>query len=124
MSINEVRYLPECGSTNAYMKEHFEEFGPVGAVYTTNQTAGRGRLGRTWVNAEGKALYYKDIITALHLFICRIDFFSILVCHLRRIHYKHSLCLLIYTGQPATGIYALNTYSSTYFICLFIISVS
>ena len=58
MSINEVRYLPECGSTNAYVKEHFEEFGPVGAVYTTNQTAGRGRLGRTWVNAEGKALYY------------------------------------------------------------------
>ena len=27
MSINEVRYLPECGSTNAYAKEHFEEFG-------------------------------------------------------------------------------------------------
>ena len=32
MSINEVRYLPECGSTNAYVKEHFEEFGPVAAV--------------------------------------------------------------------------------------------
>ena len=62
MSINEVRYLPECGSTNAYAKEHFEEFGPVGAVYTTNQTAGRGRLGRTWVNAEGKALYYTAVI--------------------------------------------------------------
>ena len=58
MSINEVRYLTECGSTNAYVKEHFDEFGPVGAVYTTNQTAGRGRLGRTWVNAAGKALYY------------------------------------------------------------------
>ena len=58
MSINEVRYLTECGSTNAYVKEHFEEFGLVGAVYTTNQTAGRGRLGRTWVNAEGRALYY------------------------------------------------------------------
>ena len=58
MSINEVRYLPECGSTNAYVKEHFEEFGPVAAVYTQNQTAGRGRLGRSWVNAEGKALYY------------------------------------------------------------------
>ena len=54
MSINEVRYLPECGSTNAYVKEHFEEFGPVGAVYTENQTPGRGRLGRSWVNAEGK----------------------------------------------------------------------
>ena len=62
MSINEVRYLPECGSTNAYAKEHFEEFGPVGAVYTTNQTAGRGRLGRSWVNAEGKALYYTAVI--------------------------------------------------------------
>ena len=58
MSINEVRYLPECGSTNAYAKEHFEEFGPVAAVYTTNQTAGRGRLGRQWLNADGKALYY------------------------------------------------------------------
>ncbi len=58
MSINEVRYLPECGSTNAYVKEHFEEFGPVAAVYTQNQTAGRGRLGRTWINAEGRALYY------------------------------------------------------------------
>ena len=58
MSINEVRYLPECGSTNAYVKEHFEEFGPVAGVYTQNQTAGRGRLGRSWVNAEGRALYY------------------------------------------------------------------
>lgn len=25
MSINEVRWLSECGSTNAYAKEHFEE---------------------------------------------------------------------------------------------------
>ena len=51
-----------CCGTNAYMKEHFEEFGPAGAVYTTNQTAGRGRLGRTWVNAEGKALYYTCLL--------------------------------------------------------------
>ena len=58
MSINEVRFLPECGSTNAYVKQHFEEFGPVGAVYTTNQTAGRGRLGRSWANDAGHALYY------------------------------------------------------------------
>ena len=62
MSINEVRYLPECGSTNAYMKEHFEEFGPVGAVYTTNQTAGRGRLGRSWLDAPHKGLYYTAVI--------------------------------------------------------------
>ncbi|MFQ7013397.1 MAG: hypothetical protein ACLRRU_03145 [Faecalibacterium sp.] len=57
-----MRWLSECGSTNAYAKEHFEEFGPVGAVYTTNRTAGRGRLGRNWVNAEGRALYYTAVI--------------------------------------------------------------
>ena len=44
------------------MKEHFEEFGPVGAVYTENQTAGRGRLGRGWVDAPGKGLYYTAVI--------------------------------------------------------------
>lgn len=49
MSINEVRYLPECGSTNAYVKEHFEEFGPVGAVYTENQTAAQTFVARTTV---------------------------------------------------------------------------
>ena len=47
MSINEVRYLPECGSTNAYMKEHFEEFGPMSTIYTTNQTTGQDHLDRT-----------------------------------------------------------------------------
>ncbi len=53
-----VLHLPACGSTNVYVKEHAGSFGPVGAVYTTNQTAGRGRLGRAWVNAAGQALYY------------------------------------------------------------------
>ena len=44
MSINEVRWLSECGSTNAYAKEHFEEFGPGGrGIYHQIQTAGRGR---------------------------------------------------------------------------------
>jgi BirA family biotin operon repressor/biotin-[acetyl-CoA-carboxylase] ligase len=62
MSINEVRYLPEVGSTNTYAKEHFEEFGLVGAVYTTNQIAGRGRLGRVWENNAGQALYYTAVI--------------------------------------------------------------
>ena len=43
MSINEVRYLPECGSTNAYVKEHFEEFGP--AVWFSVYTAATGPGG-------------------------------------------------------------------------------
>ena len=57
MSINEVRYLPECGSTNAQVTEQIADFGPVGAVETENQTARRGPQGRIWVNAAGKARY-------------------------------------------------------------------
>ena len=62
MSLNEIRCLPSCGSTNTYAKEHIEEFGPVAAVYTTSQTSGRGRLGRLWTNAAGKALYYTAVL--------------------------------------------------------------
>ena len=62
MSLNEVRFLPQCGSTNRYAKEQIEAFGPVAAVYTTDQTDGRGRRGRQWVNAAGQALYYTAIL--------------------------------------------------------------
>lgn len=57
-----LRCLPEVGSTNAWAKEHFAGFGPIGAVYTTSQTAGRGRLGRGWANAAGQALYYTCVL--------------------------------------------------------------
>ena len=57
-----VFYLESVDSTNRWAKEHLDQFGPVGAVYTTSQTAGRGRLGRSWVNAAGQALYYTAVI--------------------------------------------------------------
>ena len=38
-----VIYLPQVGSTNAWAKENIAQFGPVGAVYTTDQTAGRAK---------------------------------------------------------------------------------
>ena len=47
MSINEVRYLPERGRTNAYPQQHFDEFGPVGAEHTEHQPTDRAPLGRT-----------------------------------------------------------------------------
>ena len=46
-TVNEsVIYLPEVDSTNLWAKQNIDKFGIVGAVYTTHQTAGRGRLGR------------------------------------------------------------------------------
>lgn len=55
-------YLPSVDNTNSWAREHLDRFGELGAVYTTCQTAGRGRLGRTWVNAEGQALYYSCVV--------------------------------------------------------------
>lgn len=69
--------LPQADSTNAWAKRNLDRFGPVGAVYTTSQTAGRGRLGRSWVNAAGQALYYTAVLktplaqpATLPLFAC------------------------------------------------------
>ena len=53
-SVNELYYLEEVDSTNTWAKANLDKFGPVGAVYTTSQTAGRGRRGHTWINASGQ----------------------------------------------------------------------
>ena len=57
-----VLYLPEVDSTNLWAKQNLDKFGPVGAVYSTHQTAGRGRLGRSWTDAPGLGLYYTAVI--------------------------------------------------------------
>ena len=38
-SVNELYYLEEVDSTNTWAKAKLDKFGPVGAVYTTSQTA-------------------------------------------------------------------------------------
>ena len=43
-SVNELYYLEEVDSTNTWAKANLDKFGPVGAVYTTSQTAGRAHL--------------------------------------------------------------------------------
>ena len=45
-------YLPRVDSTNTWARDHIAELAPFGAVYTTCQTAGRGRLGRAWLGVE------------------------------------------------------------------------
>ncbi len=55
---NNIYTIPECASTNTYVKENFAEFAPLAALFTTSQTTGRGRLGRVWENAKGEGFYY------------------------------------------------------------------
>ena len=45
--------LDEVDSTNTYAKQHFRELGDGGAVSAVRQTAGRGRVGRKWLSADG-----------------------------------------------------------------------
>ncbi len=87
-SLNTIVYLPTCESTNAYAKAHFEDFGAVGAVYTTSQTAGRGRLGRTWENAAGEGFYYTAIIAEPLAEAATLPLLaSLSVCELLQKHY-------------------------------------
>lgn len=60
--INDLYRLPQVDSTNRWAKEHTELFGPIGGVFTTHQTAGRGRLGRSWADAPGLALFYTAVL--------------------------------------------------------------
>lgn len=43
-------YLSEVDSTNLYAKSNIENLADKSIVHAVNQTAGRGRLERTWVN--------------------------------------------------------------------------
>ena len=56
-------HVPECESTQLLLDTAF----PEGAVATTDhQTAGRGRLGRTWVDAPGTALLCSVLLKPEH----------------------------------------------------------
>jgi BirA family biotin operon repressor/biotin-[acetyl-CoA-carboxylase] ligase len=60
------RHLRRCDSTNSLARELAAAGAPSGTVVTADeQTAGRGRLGRTWVAPAGKALLYSAILTPL-----------------------------------------------------------
>lgn len=60
--MSEVFYLPQTDSTNLWAKAHPDRAAGVWAVYTLDQTAGRGRLGRGWADAAGQALYYTAVL--------------------------------------------------------------
>ena len=60
-----VLHLPETTSTNDAAKKWAEEGAPDGAVVIADhQTAGRGRLGRSWHSPPGVNLYLSKIYRA------------------------------------------------------------
>lgn len=56
-------WLDSCGSTNDLASERARAGGPAGLVVVAdNQTAGRGRLGRTWHSPPGDNLYVSIVL--------------------------------------------------------------
>ena len=55
-------FLEEIDSTNKYAKEHLEELTDLTIVYTSNQTAGRGRMERKWVNTGPNNIYASFVL--------------------------------------------------------------
>ena len=59
----EVRVLPEVGSTNDYLKEAARGGAPEGlAVLAERQTAGKGRLGRSFQSPAGLGLWMSVLL--------------------------------------------------------------
>ncbi len=58
------RHFRQVGSTNTVAREMAEAGAPNGTVVTADeQTAGRGRQGRTWTAPPGSALLYSAIVS-------------------------------------------------------------
>jgi BirA family transcriptional regulator, biotin operon repressor / biotin---[acetyl-CoA-carboxylase] ligase len=56
-------FFPQLGSTNAHLMELAAQGEPEGTVVTTDeQTAGRGRFGRTWEAPPGRGLLFSLLL--------------------------------------------------------------
>ena len=55
-------YLSSVDSTNNWLHRELGRLSDGDAVYTDNQTAGKGRKGHVWENQPGCALYYSVLI--------------------------------------------------------------
>ena len=75
-------FLPEVDSTNLYAKNHIDEFEDKTIVYTSRQTAGRGRLASKWNFLGEENIYasfvlkpskeFKEVYANLTQFLCVI----------------------------------------------------
>lgn len=60
--MSELVYLAQVDSTNLWCRQRIAQLSDGDAVYSSCQTKGRGRLGRSWENAPGSALYYSVVL--------------------------------------------------------------
>ena len=58
-------YLEEVDSTNDFLKEHGREMEDGTVVIASEQIAGKGRLGRSWVSSRGEGLYLSVLLKNL-----------------------------------------------------------
>lgn len=62
-SFYDLRYLESVDSTNEYVKREADRGAGEGLVIVgEEQTAGKGRLGRTWVSPAGEAAYFSFLL--------------------------------------------------------------
>ncbi len=55
-------FFDSIGSTNSYLKDHYEELEDMTFVRAAYQSAGKGRLGRKWKAGNGEALMFSLLI--------------------------------------------------------------
>lgn len=59
----DITYLESCPSTNTLMKEYAAKNAPEGSLLITeHQSAGRGRLGKTFFSPKGCGLYFSLLL--------------------------------------------------------------
>lgn len=59
--MSNILYFETLDSTQAYLKEHFQELDDKTVVTTDQQTAGRGRFDRRWISQPG-GLYFSVLL--------------------------------------------------------------
>lgn len=61
----DILSLETVDSTNRYAVDYFDDLADGTLVWAEEQTAGRGRLGRTWLSPKGENLYVSWVVKQL-----------------------------------------------------------
>jgi len=88
-SMRETMYIKafeELESTNLYAKDNLENLSDRAIILTKHQTAGRGRLQRSWLDLGGENLYMtivlKPILKDINIYSNLTQYLSVTLCKL------------------------------------------